>query len=264
MRLAWLTDIHLNFVARPAVEALADEVRNASPDAVLIGGDVGEAGSVCSLLERLAEQTQVPVYFVLGNHDFYHGSIAAVRAEAAELTKRSPALTWLPATGVVRLTPKTALVGHDGWGDGGYGNAAGSPILLNDFRLIAELLYTDQGLLAELRRLGEEAAAHFRSVLPVALRDYEQVLALTHVPPFREASWHEGELSDDDWLPYFACRAVGDELREQMAAHPHRQLTVLCGHTHSPGECRVLPNLRVLTGAAEYGRPRLQRVIEVP
>jgi hypothetical protein len=48
-----------------------------------------------------------------------------------------------------------------------------------------------------------------------------------------------------------------------MAAHPHRRLTVLCGHTHGEGECRVSSNLWVVTGGATYGRPRVQRVIEV-
>ena len=41
-------------------------------------------------------------------------------------------------------------------------------------------------------------------------------------------------------------------------------MTVLCGHTHSPGEAQVLPNLLVLTGGAEYGRPEVQRVLTVP
>ena len=26
----------------------------------------------------------------------------------------------------------------------------------------------------------------------------------------REAAWHQGQLSDDDWIPWFTCRAVGD------------------------------------------------------
>ena len=53
-------------------------------------------------------------------------------------------------------------------------------------------------------------------------------------------------------------------LRDVMAAHPDKEMLVLCGHTHGAGECQVLPNLRVLTGGAEYGRPTVQRMIEVP
>jgi Icc protein len=48
-----------------------------------------------------------------------------------------------------------------------------------------------------------------------------------------------------------------------MAAHPQSEMTVLCVHTHSSGEAQILPNLRVLTGRAEYGRPEIQRVLTV-
>jgi len=264
MRLAWMTDVHLNLVHRAVVEALVAETREAHPDAVLIGGDIGEADGVCPLLENLAGQLDLPIFFVLGNHDFYQGSIAAVRAQAAELSKRLPRLTWLTGTGVVELTTRTALIGHDGWGDGGFGNVTRTPVRLNDFELIDELRNAGKELPAVLRRLGAEAGSHFQTVLPEALLTHEHVVALTHVPPFREACWHEGRLSDDDWLPFFACRAAGEELQRQMWANPHRSLTTLCGHTHGSGECQALPNLTVLTGGAEYGQPRLQRIIEVP
>ena len=48
-----------------------------------------------------------------------------------------------------------------------------------------------------------------------------------------------------------------------MAFRSDRQMTVLCGHTDGAGEAQVLPNLRVLTGAAEYGEPKVQRVLEL-
>lgn len=261
MRVTWLTDLHLNFVKPRTLESLIGDVRDANPDAVLVGGDSGEAPDVIAFLRRLADALGVPVYFVLGNHDFYRGSIAKVRADAARL---GAPLSWLPAAGVVSLTKRMALVGHDGWGDGGFGNATTTPIALNDFWLIEELRdLSHEALLAQLRHLGQEAADHFHAVLPVALQSHDEVIALTHVPPFREACWHEGRISDDDWLPFFASRAVGEALREVMAAHPHRRLTVLCGHTHGAGECTILPNLTVLTGGAVYGKPAVQRTLTV-
>jgi hypothetical protein len=36
----------------------------------------------------------------------------------------------------------------------------------------------------------------------------------------------------------------------------------LCGHTHSGGDATILSNLRVLTGAADYGAP-VVRVLDV-
>ena len=40
-------------------------------------------------------------------------------------------------------------------------------------------------------------------------------------------------------------------------------MTVLCGHTHGRGEARILENLLVLTGGATYGKPEVQRILEV-
>jgi hypothetical protein len=118
--------------------------------------------------------------------------------------------------------------------------------------------------LAKLHALGDEAADHFRAVLPEALSRFRHVVVLTHVPPFRESCWHEGRISDDNWLPFFfACKAVGDTLRDAMAAAPNGQMTVLYGHTHGSGEAEILPNLRVLTVGAVYGKPCVQRVLEV-
>ena len=87
MRLAWLTDIHLEFAGDAGIEMLAQEVVVARPDVVLVGGDIGQAASALGYLRRLAATIRTPLQFVLGNHDFYGGSIAAVRAEAASLTQ---------------------------------------------------------------------------------------------------------------------------------------------------------------------------------
>ena len=102
-----------------------------------------------------------------------------------------------------------------------------------------------------------------RALLPDALDRFQHVLVVTHVPPFRESCWHEGRISDNDWLPHFACKAVGDVLADEMKKHLGKQMTVICGHTHGAGEAQILPNLRVLTGGAEYGNPVKQRVLEV-
>jgi hypothetical protein len=82
------------------------------------------------------------------------------------------------------------------------------------------------------------------------------------LPPLREACWHEGQISNDEWAPHFTCKAMGDVLLETMRRHPERQLTVFCGHTHSPGMAQPLPNLTIFTGGAAYGHPTVQRILE--
>ena len=264
MKLAWATDIHLDFLDEAGLEAFTSELEKAPADAFLIGGDIAKAGSVERHLRSIQTRLLRPVYFVLGNHDFYVGSIAKVRAAMKALSAKSTQLKWLPEAGIVRLTPTTALVGHDGWGDARFGAVDTTPVRLNDFVMIEELSSLSREKRNErLRALGDEAAAHLRSVLPKALETYPEVVVLTHVPPFREACWHEGKISDDDWLPYFTCKATGEALLEAAKARPDRKITVLCGHTHGAGTCEPLPNLRVWTGGADYRHPRIERILEV-
>lgn len=263
MRLAWLTDIHLNFLPPPELDRFFGGLAATACDGFVVTGDIGEAPSLEGFLKRM-EGLGRPVWFVLGNHDFYFGEIATVRAVAAAFSRRSRRVTWMNDAGVVPLTKATALVGHDGWGDARLGNGVTSPVMLSDFvaiRDLANLWPKEKG--AKLAALGDEAGAHFRRVLAEAFRSHERVIAITHVPPFRESCWYEGRISDDDWLPYFTCKAAGDAMREAMRERPERDLTVLCGHTHGAGSAEILPNLRVWTGAAEYGKPAVQRVVDV-
>jgi predicted MPP superfamily phosphohydrolase len=263
-RVIWLTDLHLNFLTADQRVDFLHRVRDQSPDAVLISGDIGEARDVVPFLGQIEAAWPCPVYFVLGNHDFYFGSIAEVRQRIDELCKDHPRLRYLTHCGVEQLTAEVGLLGHDGWADAQLGDYERSLVMMNDYRLIAELAgYSKQSRLAVLQAMGQQAAQQVRGKLQAAAVQYPHVFLVTHVPPFREACWHEGRTSDDEWLPHFTCHAVGEVILEVMRTHPECRLTVLCGHTHSPGETRPLPHVQVLTGGAVYGAPEIQRVFEL-
>lgn len=264
IRAVWCNDIHLDFLDGDAVDRFLRSVGDQSPDVVLVGGDISTARQIVAHLRRMEELIDAPTLFVLGNHDFYHGSIRDVRSRVSQLCGQSQKLRWLNEAGVYSLSEQTAVVGHDGWGDARLGSPFGSPIELNDFLLIDELVGSSrEDLVRVLRELGDEAAAHFRSVLPDALASHRKVVLLTHVPPFREATWYDGEISNKDWLPFFCGKAAGDAMRDIMSHHPDKELTVLCGHTHGEGETNILPNLRVVTGGALFGAPRFQSNMEL-
>jgi predicted phosphodiesterase len=263
-RFLWLTDIHLNFLEPALVEAFLDALTARPADGVFLSGDIGEAPDVTRYLGAIEARLQCPLYFVLGNHDFYYGSMAEVRQDIEQLCAAHRRLCWLPRAGVVSLSERSALIGHDGWGDGRLGDYLQSPVKLNDWRLIDELAGLGSAeRLDVLQALGDEAAAHFQAVLPEALQRFQHVYVLIHVPPFREACLYEGRIAGDDWLPHFTCHAAGQVLQHAMAAHPDRQMTVLCGHTHAAADVQILPNLRALTGGAGYGQPGIQRAFEV-
>lgn len=261
MRLAWITDIHLNFVKLEDRNRFYATIRAASPDAVLIGGDIAEAPTFQGYLREMQRAFQTPVYFVLGNHDFYRSSIPDVTASLRGLD--IPKATWLTHSDVQLVTDKTALIGDDGWADGRFGNHTYSPIYLNDYELINEFVGLDKsGRLRLLNALGDAAAKRLKAKLEEACVLRKRILMLTHVPPFREACWHEGHISDDNWLPHFACKAMGEAMLEVMDEQPECELTVLCGHTHGQGIAHPRPNVVVHSAGAVYGRPALQQILE--
>ena len=197
-------------------------------------------------------------------HDFLFFKVTWLNSCQSPVCRRSPNLHWLSNSGVIELSPNTGLIGHDGWADGRLGNGIRSEVMLNDYFMIQEL--TDLAPLrrfAKLSDLGEQAAYYLRIQLLSAAPRFRNLILLTHVPPFKESCWHEGHISDDEFLPHFTCSAVGDMLLRVMPHYPNCNLTVLCGHTHGQGEVEMLPNLRVKTGGAEYGKPHVNGLIIV-
>jgi len=242
MKLAWATDIYLDHASEAARRKFCQSV-NEQADALVVTGDIAESHILGTALESLATLTERPVYFVLGNHDFYRSSVAGTRSAVAEMIHNSKTLVYLTQAGVVELTPKIALVGHDGWSDGRLGYLDGSDVIFNDFLLIDELnhwvnYYTldKPALLRALETLGDEAAGYLKTVLVQAVEQYPKVIVATHIPPFREAAWYQGRPCADDHLPFFSCKVVGDILVDVAHSHPKCQILVLCGHTHGGGD----------------------------
>jgi predicted MPP superfamily phosphohydrolase len=265
MRLAWATDLHLDLAADAVFHALCKTLRKKRLNAVLISGDTAEAPALQANLLKLREQIGgIPIYFVLGNHDYYHGGVQEVRDQITALCRATPNLHWLSMEGIVALTDTTALLGHDGWADGRLGDWDASRVLLNDYTLIRDFKCLRKvERLVVMQRLAAEAAEHVRTCLPLALERFQSVIFLTHVPPFAEACWHEGRISNADYLPHFSSRTIGEALIESARAFPNRRITVLCGHTHGGGKAQVSTNIEILTGAAEYGAPDVQQVLDV-
>jgi predicted MPP superfamily phosphohydrolase len=228
-----------------------------------LGGDIAEARDLRHWLQFLGAKLSIPVYFVLGNHDYYGSDVDTVRRKMSEAPLAD--LKWLPNEGCVQLSSDVCLVGHGGWADAQIGDVENFPIL-TDYLAITDLFETldRDDILAGFRKrnrlrqklasLGDEAANALRPALLEAVESNPRVIVLTHVPPFREACWHGGRISDEEWLPGFTCKAIGDLLLEAAKSNPDCNLTVLCGHTHGTGYARIRPNLDVYTAEARYER----------
>jgi predicted phosphohydrolase len=266
VRATWLTDIHLNFLRRLALRAFFDKVKAERPDVLLVTGDIAEADTIEQFLDELGAQLGVPIYFVLGNHDYYRSSIHVVRRV---LARGRGVARWLPAIEPVRLTDRLVMIGVDGWGDARCGDLA-SKVQLSDWQLIEEFAqsrYDRPARIKLLQELGAGEATALRDML-AAVPASDELLVLTHVPPFPEACVYNGEPSEPAWLPWFTCVSTGEVLAEYADRHPETEITVLCGHTHGAGVCRPRPNLEVRTGGwppnvEGYGNPIVQATLEL-
>lgn len=261
MRLGWLTDPHFNFVNLDVWDAFVDKLNGSQLDALVVTGDISEAADFDWHLQRLESGIQVPLYFVLGNHDFYHGDINTVRRRAATIATER--ILYLQQVGPQQLANDWMLCGVDGWADGRVGEYYRSPVRMHDFELIEDLRLLDSSSrFRRLRREGTLAAVTLAKQLTKAVNNARNVMIATHIPPFRESCWYNGMHSDDNWAPFFVCGALGWVLKRFANKHPDHRFLVLCGHTHHAGKSQLLPNLWTWTGAAEYGIAQLSDIIE--
>lgn len=273
MSYAWATDIHLDHVVRfpNRFKDFADSI--APYKGLIISGDIANADSVILLLDKLYFTINKPIYFVLGNHDYYGSDIRFNRIMVDSLNcdiDTCGNIVYLTTFEPFLLEPGVAICGVDGWADARAGDFKNSPIKLNDSVYISELriaatLDVEYGtkckLEKEMKRLSRKDNIILKKQLDsihYGLGDIKEIIIVTHVPPFAECCLYNNRPSNKDFLPFFCNKSMGNLLVKEAKKYPEIKYTVLCGHTH--GKCDPydrLPNLRVRIGGAEYGHPEL-------
>lgn len=282
--LAWCTDIHLDAISESQIAYLAKQA-SSQPGSIVITGDISTGVEIHRHFGLLAEHATVPIRFVLGNHDYWHRSVAQTRTTIREVCAtvgnlpgtNEPRLTYLRDSAPIPLSDRACLIGVDGWCDARSGNLA-TPVILNDFLFIDDLADTmapgsvlgwkcgvsRASLHHKLQALASADVALLSRKISKALRmSFERFVIAMHIPPFAESAWHEGQISSPDWQPYFTSLCMGKMLRKVARANPKHQFTVLCGHVHGEGIYQAEENLLVRTGGAEYTRPKVQAIFDV-
>jgi len=263
MKLIWISDPHLEFPTDKVVRTFIAKIAGEKADALLITGDISNALRIEYTLGLLAT-LPCPIYFVLGNHDFYEGSFASVEAIVKETCCQHPNLIHLGRGEIVRLADEISLIGHRGWADGRAGLGARSAARLNDHVLIQNLIRTDPAeLFAILNALGDQSSEYIKVTAAAALSSCQLLIIATHAPPFLEASLYQGKPSEPAFAPHFVNLAMGHVLLEVARPNPEKMITVLCGHTHHQALYSPLPNLTVKVAGAEYNRPMIAETIMV-
>jgi predicted phosphohydrolase len=268
MSLLWTTDTHLNFLKREDgafrfAQCLAEENPNA--EGLIITGDISDGNLIEKHLTQLAQGFPKPIYFVLGNHDYYHASFKKTDDMVTGLTKKFDNLHWLNQGSC--SYHGASIVGVCGWYDARQGNSR-TRVEIMDFTAIEDLWgglnYRDLMIDLVRKRAAKEAerldAMLFEEICNV---DADVVLVATHISPYPGSCWHEGGRSDREWLPWFCSHVTGEVLDKYAENHTEKKFVVLCGHGHSPGIYERRENLVVYTGGAKYYFPELAGKIDV-
>jgi predicted phosphohydrolase len=250
----WITDCHLLPWHR---YRLLNLILDEKPKGVIITGDISHSGPlVLKDLDFLGKRIGRPLYFVLGNHDFYLSSFQAIHIGLRELCAKHKNLIWLTEREVVSLTEEVSLIGVEGWYDARLGNPNHIKHTF-DHRLIKEIKQLPNwgAKVALFRELADRSAQLATEKLQQALEVSKTVYLATHYPPWFEANRASGTLMEKFWTPYNTNQILGQALERVMETHKKRQLIVLCGHTHTQTFVQVSRNIECWVNNASYLRP---------
>ena len=272
-----MTDIHLDFITHAAspnvssknLDTFCHLVLRENPDGALISGDISLATSLEEHLIDLESRLKMPIYFVLGNHDFWGGSFNSIRNLCSKITRESEYLRYLTVMNYTQLAPSVALVGHDGWYDGLNGDPRVTNFIMNDWTHITDFVRATRldgsidlnKILSISRQQARSAANHLAMSIKSAItqKNVKKIIVLTHVPPFLNPHGrNEPELN-----LWYSSKTLGDMLFSAAAAYPDVTFKVLCGHVHEACTLQITPNLIFQSGVAEYSKPMPQGIIEV-
>lgn len=270
MQIIWLTDIHLDhitaadqlFLLKSIISASKNNIREKS--CVVITGDIGNSQCTKPYMEtwkNVLDKEEISLYFVFGNHDFY-GS--GVKVERDLLTNSVLKDCWLGSAGRIKLSDETTLIGHDGWYDGGYANWFHSNVDMNDYYHIYEISrqwWSNEQIFAKMNELAKESATFIYEQGTKSFEDGAETLFIaTHIPPFRENSVFMDKISDDNWMPHFSSKHMGDAIIKLAEENPKKKIQILCGHSH--GEAKHMPRQNVVcrTAEARYKYPKISNI----
>lgn len=262
----WVSDIHLNFLKQPkAAKFFAESLAEEHPEAtgIIITGDISTGKLVQKHLSDFAEGWKKPVFFTVGNHDYYDSSFSVVDRKIQQVCEEFQHMLWL--NNGAHLHDEASIVGANGWYDANYGNK-NTEVDLNDFYVIDDFKrfrkshgfqheFDKPALLNAVRKKAGQEADVLADRLKDGCEASDTIIVCTHVPPYAEASWHEGKPSDDDWAPWFSSKSTGMVLDVYAKKYPEKKFVVLTGHSHSPGIYEPHDNMVVFTGRAKYGFP---------
>lgn len=248
LKLLHVTDLHLDYSTKFEYDSFLSKVKARDFDCMVVSGDTCDGAYTDRHIAKLHKDIgKKPIYFVLGNHDYYNTSVEYAQTKAAGVTVG----TYLTMSKPIQLHKDVVIVGDDGFYDGVHGEGARTTVQLLDFKRISD--FYGKNKFDVMFDITQKSSKRLRPKLELAAEMAKTILVATHVPPFPEASRYNGKQAGADFLPFYSSKTMGDMFAEFAAEHPDNDIFVLCGHTHHPAVVTIKPNLVVFVGQAHIG-----------
>lgn len=267
VRIGWCTDIHLDVLERYEIRDFARSIAKKEYDLVLLTGDISTFDNLKQDLAEMDPFMNCPVFFTLGNHDYYGTSLDFAGEEVKNWEFKN--MLHLPSQGPIELVGfNTHLVGVDNLYDGGSGNPRAEMSLM-DFAVIWDFVAKSwKDRKQTMKDFAYESNMHmWREALAVMQPETNvnhHTIIACHVPPFAAASLHRGKQASDDSLPFFSNQMLGNEILRMADHWKGSRYTSISGHTHAKAVYQTKhPNVLCRVGGARYGTPEIQPELQL-
>lgn len=271
MKFAHISDIHLNFVTldkahgarsrKTFLQGINDKI-SLGASFILLTGDITEAPFLTSELYWLSENLKRPLYYVLGNHDYWYTSFKNARnfAHIAQNLNKNGKICYLSTSNPIEMSLGVWLTGTDGWYDcRNFRQNEISDFLhgreaLNDFDLIEDLINLpgcEEEKLQIIRDFADAEIFNLKIKLQYILsKSPKKIIIGTHIPPMilpnsKIKENHPG---------FYSCRRLMEILCEICENCKNTQFYLYCGHNHGGGNFEI-DNLHISCKESRYDYP---------
>jgi Icc-related predicted phosphoesterase len=276
MKLLVTSDLHLVRAWRPMVlDAVTRWVRGASPDALVVAGDIAVAAEADTALRELRRVfPHGPIIIALGNHDFWGGAVAGCRTLGATVERfwRAPAERYNVTLLDQENFYSAELVIVGGYGHYDLGFAA--PGLRYQGKIVTREHYLRgrPPIETPLRWRDFDWMPGATDVLKIASAQVEavqsrilatgsrRIFVALHTPPFEELlGTPDVSLLDPEDPPiraFFRAYLGNRDMGEMLRLYAERIEGVVCGHTHRAAGPVDLGGFAGFNVGSDYGMPR--------
>lgn len=244
LKFLWFTDTHLNRVSPIKKLLFIKHIIKENPQGIFLTGDISCGAFLYYDLYLLATFIKCPIYFVLGNHDYWYSNFKSIEKDVTKLCKKFKNLIWLSKSDPILLNKDVAIIGDEGWYDGYNGNNqllkfTFDQYLIKDFQSLS----FDERLVS-WRNLAKESNIRLEEKLQKAIDlNCKTIYLLTHCPPWKEATRDEGTILEKFWLPYNTNIQLGIMIEKIMKKKLTFKTIILCGHIHQDVTIHVSSNI---------------------